>query len=127
MDAGRKSRAIEVLDKLYEFEREPVTENKLQPGRYFAASFAGEHIAGTEFVIGALFVSWGATARDIFLGLLLGNLMAALTPVIVGEYIQADIYLLQIIGADNPSRLFFRPLQCGKQYRHQQGDYGDNH
>jgi NCS1 family nucleobase:cation symporter-1 len=36
-------------------------------------------VAGTEFVIGALFVSWGATARDIFLGLLLGNLMAVLT------------------------------------------------
>jgi NCS1 family nucleobase:cation symporter-1 len=79
MTTEHKSRAIEALDKLYEFEQEPVSEDKLQPGRYFAASYAGEHVAGTEFVIGALFVSWGATARDIFLGLLLGNLMAVLT------------------------------------------------
>ncbi len=79
MTAGHKSRAIEALDKLYEFEAEPVSDDKLQPGRYFAATFAGEHVAGTEFVIGALFVSWGATAKDIFLGLLLGNLMAVLT------------------------------------------------
>ncbi|MCA1900681.1 MAG: nucleoside transporter, partial [Candidatus Hydrogenedens sp.] len=69
----------QALDLLYEFEREPVTEDKLQPGRYFAGLFAGEHVAGTEFVIGALFVSWGVNAYDIFVGLLLGNLMAVLT------------------------------------------------
>ncbi len=79
MTAARKLKAIQALDNLYEFEAEPVSNDKLQPGRYFAATFAGEHVAGTEFVIGALFVSWGATARDIFLGLLLGNLMAVLT------------------------------------------------
>lgn len=64
---------------LYEFEREPVSEDKLQPGRYFAGLFAGEHVAGTEFVIGAMFVAWGVTAFDIFVGLLIGNLMAVLT------------------------------------------------
>ena len=104
MTAEHKSRAIEVLDKLYEFEREPVTEDKLQPGRYFAASFAGEHVAGTEFVIGALFVSWGATARDIFLGLLLGNLMAVLTwtfvcsPIAVQTRLTLYWYLRRIAG-----------------------------
>jgi len=72
-------KATEALDLLYEFEREPVTDDKLQPGRYFAGLFAGEHVAGTEFVIGALFVSWGVNAYDIFVGLLLGNLMAVLT------------------------------------------------
>jgi len=55
-------KATEALDLLYEFEREPVTDDKLQPGRYFAGLFAGEHVAGTEFVIGALFVSWGVNA-----------------------------------------------------------------
>lgn len=70
---------IEALDKLYEFEREPVSEDMLQPGRHFAGVFAGEHVAGTEFVIGALFVKWGAGAYDIFIGLLLGNLLAVLT------------------------------------------------
>ena len=52
-------RIVASLDKTYEFDREPVPEHKLQPGRYFAWTFAGEHTAGTEFVIGALFVSWG--------------------------------------------------------------------
>ena len=70
---------IEQFDKLYEFDREPVSPDRLQSGRYFAAVFAGEHVAGTEFVIGALFVQWGATARDIFLGLLIGNLFAVLS------------------------------------------------
>jgi NCS1 family nucleobase:cation symporter-1 len=73
------SGAIEAMDTLYEFEREPVSEDKLQPGRYFAGLFAGEHVAGTEFVIGAMFVAWGVTAFDIFVGLLIGNLMAVLT------------------------------------------------
>ena len=47
-----KSSAIKGMDLLYEFEREPVSENKLQPGKHFAGIFAGEHVAGTEFVIG---------------------------------------------------------------------------
>ncbi|MCX8064846.1 MAG: nucleoside transporter [Candidatus Hydrogenedentes bacterium] len=79
MSDAKQLKAVEALDLLYEFEREPVTEEKLQPGRYFAGLFAGEHVAGTEFVIGALFVSWGVNAYDIFVGLLLGNLMAVLT------------------------------------------------
>lgn len=79
MSEEKVIKATEALDLLYEFEREPVTDDKLQPGRYFAGLFAGEHVAGTEFVIGALFVSWGVNAYDIFVGLLLGNLMAVLT------------------------------------------------
>lgn len=79
MSEEKTIKAVEALDLLYEFEREPVSEDKLQPGRYFAGLFAGEHVAGTEFVIGATFVSWGANAYDIFVGLLLGNLMAVLT------------------------------------------------
>jgi nucleobase:cation symporter-1, NCS1 family len=41
--------------------------------------YAGEHTAGTEFMIGPLFVAWGASAFDLIFGLLLGNLMAVLT------------------------------------------------
>jgi len=44
---------------LYGFERAPVTRDRLKTGRHLAAVFAGEHVAGTEFVIGALFISWG--------------------------------------------------------------------
>jgi len=71
--------AVRRLDKLYEFERAPVTSDRLQPASYFAGLFAGEHVAATEFVIGALLVSFGASARDIVLGLLLGNLLAVLS------------------------------------------------
>ena len=67
------------LDRLYEFERAPVTQEKLLGPGYFAGSFAGEHVAATEFVIGALFVSWGAGLKDIFLGLAIGNLLAVLS------------------------------------------------
>ena len=67
------------LDKLYEFEREPVTADRLHDGRYFAGLFAGEHIAATEFVIGAVFVQWGAGARDLIWGLLIGNFLAVLS------------------------------------------------
>jgi NCS1 family nucleobase:cation symporter-1 len=104
MDSGHKSKAIEALDKLYEFEQEPVSEDKLQPGRYFAASYGGEHIAGTEFVIGALFVAWGATASNIFWGLLVGNLLAVLTwtficaPIAVQTRLTLYWYLRRIAG-----------------------------
>ena len=66
------------VDTLYEFEREAVSEDKLESGRHFAAVFAGEHVAGTEFVIGAAFVQFGAGAKDVLLGLLIGNALAVL-------------------------------------------------
>ena len=64
------------LDALYEFDREPVTQNKLQGIGNFLGMYAGEHVAGTEFVIGMLFVAHGVTVRDMFLGALIGNLLA---------------------------------------------------
>lgn len=66
-------------DKLYEFDREPVSHDRFLGPGYFAGSYAGEHVAATEFVIGVLFVNWGASVRDIFVGLLVGNLLAVLT------------------------------------------------
>jgi NCS1 family nucleobase:cation symporter-1 len=80
--AGYSSQTFEAakfLDRLYEFDREPVSEDRLLGPGYFAGSFAGEHVAATEFVIGVLFVNWGASVRDIFFGLLIGNLLAVLT------------------------------------------------
>lgn len=77
VDTGRG--ILKRLDQLNEFDREPVTRDKLCGGAYFAASYAGEHVAATEFVIGALFVSWGASGSDILVGLLLGNLLAVLS------------------------------------------------
>jgi NCS1 family nucleobase:cation symporter-1 len=104
MAGQTESGAIKAMDVLYEFEREPVSRDKLQPGKHFAGVFAGEHVAGTEFVIGALFVSWGATAYDIFVGLLLGNLMAVLTwtfvcaPIAVQTRLTLYWYLRRIAG-----------------------------
>jgi len=76
MYKGRLKKISEQLDALYEFDREPVTQDKLQSGWNFAALFMGEHIAGTEFVIGSMFVLYGVSAKDLVLGLLLGNVLA---------------------------------------------------
>lgn len=62
-----------------EFEREPVPDRALKGASAFWGMYAGEHTAGTEFMIGPLFVAWGASAFDLIFGLLLGNLMAVLT------------------------------------------------
>src|SRR5512139_3153207 len=62
-----------------EFEREPVPARALKGPSAFWGMYAGEHTAGTEFMIGPLFVAWGASAFDLIVGLLLGNLMAVLT------------------------------------------------
>ena len=67
------------LDALYEYDREPVAPHKLQGIGKFISTFAGEHVAGTEFVIGALFVARGVSAPDLFLGLLFGNILAVLS------------------------------------------------
>lgn len=87
-----------------EFEAQPISPNKLQPARAFAGSYAGEHVAGTEFVIGALFVSWGVGAGDILVGLLLGNLLAVLTwglltaPIATETRLTLYAYLEKIAG-----------------------------
>lgn len=92
------------LDKLYEFEREPISADKLHGGRRFAALFAGEHVAATEFVIGALFVKWGAGASDLIWGLIVGNLLAVLswaficTPIAVRVRLTLYWYARRIIG-----------------------------
>jgi len=95
---------VQRLDSLYEFERAPVTPDKLQPGSYFAGLFSGEHVAATEFVIGALLVSFGASATDIVFGLLLGNLLAVLSwtlvcaPIAVETRLTLYWYLRRIAG-----------------------------
>ena len=41
--------------------------------------YAGEHAAGTEFMIGPLFLAAGVSAFDLLVGLLMGNLLAVLS------------------------------------------------
>ena len=50
----------------------------LGPGKFWGM-YAGEHTAGTEFMIGPLFLAAGASLSDLILGLLLGNALAVLT------------------------------------------------
>ena len=71
----------------------PITPDKLQSGKKFAANYAGEHVAGTEFVIGALFVSWGVSTYDIIVGLLIGNFLAVLSWALVTAPIATDTRL----------------------------------
>ncbi len=99
-----ESTTIAALDKLYEFDREPVSDDRLQPGRYFAGAYAGEHTAGTEFVIGASFVMWGASVMDVLGGLIIGNALAVLTwtficaPIAVQTRLTLYWYLRKIAG-----------------------------
>lgn len=62
-----------------EFEREPVPPKARLGLRNFLGQYAGEHTAGTELMIGPLFVAAGVSAVDLVLGLLVGNLLAVLS------------------------------------------------
>lgn len=62
-----------------EYEREPVPESALLGSGKFWGMYAGEHAAGTEFMIGPLFLAAGASLSDLLIGLLLGNFLAVLT------------------------------------------------
>ncbi|HCX24337.1 MAG: hypothetical protein CMB80_17405 [Flammeovirgaceae bacterium] len=62
-----------------EFERTPVPTSSLKGWRSFLGMYAGEHAAGTEFVIGPLFLTAGVSAFDLIIGLLVGNLLAVLS------------------------------------------------
>jgi len=62
-----------------EFERTPVPKSKLKGWKSFLGMYAGEHAAGTEFMIGPLFLTAGVSAFDLIIGLLLGNLLAVLS------------------------------------------------
>ncbi|MDH5398730.1 MAG: hypothetical protein OEX02_11315 [Cyclobacteriaceae bacterium] len=70
---------LDKIDQVDEFEREPVPVTKQKGLRSFLGMYAGEHTAGTEFVIGPLFVVHGVTAFDLVFGLLIGNLLAVMS------------------------------------------------
>lgn len=92
-------------------EQMPVAKNKLHGWKHFAGLYAGEHVAATEFVIGATFVALGATTIDIILGLLIGNLLAMCswwlitTPIAVETRMSLYNYLNKIAG-DSMTKLY---------------------
>lgn len=85
-------------------EQLPVAKHKLHNWKHFAGLYAGEHVAATEFVIGATFVALGAKTVDILLGLLIGNLLAVLSwtlitsPIAVDTRLSLYAYLNKIAG-----------------------------
>ena len=66
-------------EQLEEFENTPVPARAQKGPRAFWGMYAGEHAAGTEFMIGPLFLLSGVSLHNIFWGLLLGNFLAALS------------------------------------------------
>ena len=67
------------LEAVNEYERTPIPKNKLKGWKSFIGTYAGEHTAGTEFVLGPLFVAHGASAGDLVSGLIVGNILAVLS------------------------------------------------
>tara|TARA_R110002074_G_scaffold5143_4_gene25258 strand:- start:3550 stop:5271 length:1722 start_codon:yes stop_codon:yes gene_type:complete len=94
-----------------EEEQLPVAKHKLHDWTHFAGLYAAEHVAATEFVIGATFVALGAKTKDILLGLLIGNILAVLSwtfitsPIAVETRLSLYTYLNKIAG-DSMTKLY---------------------
>lgn len=94
-----------------EEEQLPVAKHKLHDWTHFAGLYAAEHVAATEFVIGATFVALGAKTMDILLGLLIGNILAVLSwtlitsPIAVDTRLSLYTYLNKIAG-DSMTKLY---------------------
>ena len=93
------------LEDVQEYEKTPVPASKWKSWGSFLGMYAGEHTAGTEFVIGPLFVAHGVGALELILGLFFGNLLAVLSwafltaPIATRERITLYYKLEQICGS----------------------------
>ncbi|MHA7944760.1 purine-cytosine permease family protein [Formosa sp. 3Alg 14/1] len=107
MKATKNFQEFEAIDE----EQLPVSKHKLHDWTHFAGLYAAEHVAATEFVIGATFVALGATTKDILLGLLIGNILAVLSwtlitsPIAVETRLSLYTYLNKIAG-DSMTKLY---------------------
>lgn len=107
MDATNDFQQFENLED----EQLPIAKHKLHNWTHFAGIYAAEHVAATEFVIGATFVALGATTKDILLGLLTGNILAVLSwtfitsPIAVDTRLSLYTYLNKIAG-DSMTKLY---------------------
>ena len=105
-----KATDFQQFENMHE-EQLPVPKYKLHNWTHFAGLYAAEHVAATEFVIGATFVSLGAKTMDIILGLLIGNVLAVLSwtlitsPIAVETRLSLYTYLNKIAG-DSMSKLY---------------------
>ncbi|HDZ04817.1 hypothetical protein LCGC14_0198040 [marine sediment metagenome] len=107
MSATNNYKTFENLNE----EQLPVAKHKLHDWTHFAGLYAAEHVAATEFVIGATFVALGAKTMDIILGLLIGNILAVLSwtfitsPIAVETRLSLYTYLNKIAG-DSMTKLY---------------------
>lgn len=85
-------------------EDRPISKKNISGLGNFFGIYGGEHIAATEFVIGATLVTWGVKATDIFIGLFIGNILATLTYALICAPIGTDTrvtlysYLKKVMG-----------------------------
>lgn len=85
-------------------EDRPISRKEVSGLGNFFGIYGGEHIAATEFVIGATLVTLGVKASDIFLGLFVGNILATLTyalicaPIAVDTRVTLYSYLKKVMG-----------------------------
>lgn len=92
-------------------EQLPIADHKLHGWTHILGLYAGEHVAATEFVIGATFVALGAKTMDIIWGLLIGNILAVLSwtlitsPIAVETRMSLYTYLNKIAG-DSMTKLY---------------------
>lgn len=82
----------------------PVADRDLSGAGKFFGLYGGEHIAATEFVIGATLVQYGCSASDILIGLAIGNLLATLcfallcAPLATDTRLSLYSYLHRVVG-----------------------------
>lgn len=82
----------------------PVADRDLAGAGKFFGLYGGEHIAATEFVIGATLVQYGCSAYDILVGLAIGNLLATLcfalicAPIATSTRLSLYSYLNRVVG-----------------------------
>ena len=115
---GRKNRLGSSPDTTPHGRRRTATGQRVRtragaaPGplgfKSFVGMYAGEHTAGTELMIGPLFVAHGVSAFDLIVGLLLGNLLAVLS--------------WRSHGADRHRRAADAVLPAGENLRPEAGD-----
>jgi len=92
-------------------EQLPVPPHERRGWRHFLGLYAAEHVAATEFVIGATFVGLGAGIWDILIGLLIGNALAVASFTLVTAPIAVRVRLslfgyLTRIGGDGLPKLY---------------------
>lgn len=85
-------------------EDRPIPSKEISGLGNFLGIYGGEHIAATEFAIGATLVTLGVKATDIFIGLIIGNILATLTYALVCAPIATDTrltlysYIKKVLG-----------------------------